>query len=96
MVVKVTNLDDLKILSKLEFAGEQEESIKKDLTKIIGYIKDIEKIDTKGVKPMTHFEEIPNVYREDEVKNCDFSSDLLENAPSKEKNYLCVPKTITN
>jgi len=91
---RLKDIDNLKILSKIELSLDEENIIKEDIDKIITYIKDISKVDTKGVEPMTHFEEVKDVYRDDKVENEDFSSNLLKNAPKSVDDYIIVPKTI--
>ena len=67
--MKVDNklIDKLARLSKLEFDDESKESIKKDLSRMLDFVDQLNELDTEGVEPLIHVNEETNKYREDEV-----------------------------
>ena len=74
-----------------------EEEISKhaeQLEKILGYIKQLEKIDTENVPTTTRAIEVTNAFRKDERKDYLNSDDLLDLAPSREDKFFKVPKII--
>jgi len=72
----------------------KESSLKKQLEKILEYIRQLEKIDTDNVPCTTRAIEVVNVFRKDEKKNSDCNEELLELGPSREDKYFKVPKII--
>jgi aspartyl-tRNA(Asn)/glutamyl-tRNA(Gln) amidotransferase subunit C len=73
-------------LARIEFDDWEIESMRKDLSSILGYIEKLQEIDIDKVEPTTHSIELKNVFRRDVAK--DFSRDLIESAPEKEKRHI--------
>jgi aspartyl-tRNA(Asn)/glutamyl-tRNA(Gln) amidotransferase subunit C len=65
-----------------------------EMNKILGWMKQLDEVDTKGVEPLIHISEEQNVLREDEPKNTLSHKEALHNAPKKDSNYFRVPKVI--
>lgn len=82
------------ILAKLELSGEEKESAKADMEKMLDYIDILNELDTDMAEPMSHVFPIHNVFREDAVSQADGSEDTLANAPLKKNKCFKVPKTI--
>ncbi len=82
-------------LSRIHCSEEEEASLLKDLQAILGYIDQLNEIDTESVPPCNHvLEGICNVMRDDEV-NEPLSRELfLENAPAKIGGMIRVPPVI--
>lgn len=94
--MEITNelVDKLAHLSKLSFNIVEKESIKTDLSKMIGFIEQLQKIDTTGVEPLLHMSNAINVLRKDEIDGSISKEDGLLNAPQTDGNYFMVPKVI--
>ena len=81
-------------LARLELNDGEINSHAEQLEKILGYIEQLEKIDTDDVPCTTRAIEVINVFRKDEKKNFDCTEELLELGPSREDEYFKVPKII--
>lgn len=93
------NVDDALIeklanLSRLEFAEEEKEDIKKDLEKMIGFIDKLDELDTTGVEPLLHMSSNINIFRKDEVQGELKREDVFKNAPLHDGEFFKVPKVI--
>ncbi len=66
-----------------EFKGEELESIKGDMEKIIGFMDKLSEVDTEDVEPLIFMNEKVNVLREDKVDQTLTKEDALLNAPKK-------------
>ena len=95
-MTKITKDEVKKVanLARLELNENEINNHAEQLEKILEYIKQLEKIDTKDVPCTTRAIEVINVFRKDENKNFDCSEELLELAPSSEDKYFKVPKII--
>lgn len=82
------------ILAKLELSGEEKESAKADMEKMLDYIDILNELDTEGAEPLSHVFPVYNVFREDVASQEDGSEDTLANAPVKKDNSFKVPRTI--
>ena len=95
-MTKITK-DEVKKVSQLARLELNEDEISKhaeQLEKILGYIKQLEKIDTENVPTTTRAIEVTNAFRKDERKDYLDSDDLLDLAPSREDKFFKVPKII--
>ncbi|MEN3033625.1 MAG: Asp-tRNA(Asn)/Glu-tRNA(Gln) amidotransferase subunit GatC [Aquificaceae bacterium] len=64
-------------LAKLELSQEQENELKKDLERIISFVKALEEIDTENVEPFFAFEKLENL-REDTVERFELDRRFLK------------------
>ena len=94
---KITKEEVQKVayLARLELNEDEITSHAEQLEKILGYIKQLEKIDTDNVPCTTRAIEVINVFRKDIKKNSDCKEELLELGPSREDKYFKVPKIIS-
>ena len=91
------DLDTLKKLGKLSRIPIDESGSKKlmeDLNKIIGFIEQLNEVDTDNVSPLSSVTGHNLPIREDVVNDGNKNNDILENAPENKSGYFVVPKVI--
>lgn len=81
-------------LARLEFEEQELEKFTQQLGKILDYIEKLNKLDTSGVEPTSHVQELSTLLREDKVDPWLTNDEALENAPSGEEGFFSVPKVI--
>lgn len=92
-------LDHLFALSRIESERDpkKREKLKKDLSKILDYFKELESVDTTNIEPLFGGSFLTNVYRKDENQNLSpeekarIRENCVNNFPVKEHGYLRVP-----
>lgn len=94
MEITTQTVDKLSNLAQLQFSETEKESIKTDLNKMIGFIEQLEKIDTTDIEPLLHISDAVNVLREDTIAGSISREDALLNAPSTDGQFFTVPKVI--
>lgn len=82
------------ILAKLELSVEEKEAAKKDMSRMLDYIDQLNDLDTEGVEPMSQVVPLNNVFREDVVEHGDDRDRILSNAPECIGGAFKVPKTV--
>lgn len=87
-------IDYVAILAKLELSGEEKETAKKDMDRMLDYIDKMNELDTTGVEPLSHLFQVDNVFREDVVTGGDDRDRILKNAPEQKDGAFKVPKTV--
>ncbi len=90
--------EDVRKVSKLARLDIPEESIQtyaNQLEKILEYIAQLQKVDTKNVLPTTRAVEVVNVLREDFVQTSKIKEDILDLAPEREGKFYRVPKILS-
>ena len=88
-------IDKLCFLAKLEYDAKGKEEIKKDLSRILGFIGKLDELETSNVEPLIFMTDEVNVLRHDENIETVTKAEALKNAPSKDSDYFKVPKVLS-
>ena len=81
-------------LSRIFLSENEKENLCADLEKILGYVSQLEKVDTEKVEPTYHVLPLKNAFRKDKVKQSFPKEAILKNAPDKKGDFFKVPKII--
>ena len=81
-------------LARLKLDNNEVKHHAKQIEKILDYINQLEKIDTKGVPSTTRAIEVINVLRSDANNKFENREELLNLAPARENDFFKVPKII--
>ena len=84
-------LEHLAKLARIELDPKEEEKLLKDLGSILDYFKELQKLDTANVEPMTGGTDLRNVFREDGERENTNRGAGMEAFPEKKDGYLKVP-----
>lgn len=83
-------------LARLELPDDQISTFTTQLEKILGYVAQLEQVDTDGVPPTTRAVEVVNVTRDDDVTATPVRENLLDLAPQREGDFFRVPKILAD
>ena len=89
--------DTVKHISKLARISLDEKNIdnlSKDLTSIMKFIENLNKINTDKIEPLTSIINASLKSRKDEVKDGKIRDQILKNSPEKNEEFFVVPKVI--
>ena len=82
-------------LSSLQLSDQEVGSLQVDLENIVGYIKQLDELDTAGVEPTYQVTDLQNVWRQDAVDNYGMdTATLLALAPATASDQIKVPKVL--
>jgi len=81
-------------LSRIDLSEEEITLFSDQLSRIIEYINQLDRLDTAAVAPLAQAVEVPNVLREDEVRDSLPTGDALANAPEKTSTHFKVPAVL--
>ena len=95
MSVSIHDVEKIASLSRLVLTPEEAEKFAGQLNLILDYVSTLNQLDTSDVEPMSHPNEIINVFREDVIEPSLSVEDALKNAPQKTGNYFKVPKVVS-
>ena len=88
-------IDHLAELSNFSLTDEEKDSLGEDLGNSIGYISQLDELDTDNVEPTYQVFEMENVWRGDEIKPQEADREALLNlAPAEQDNQIKVPKVL--
>ncbi len=77
-------------VARLELTEDEIDKFTKQLKVILEAFRELDDVDTEGVEPSFHPQELSNVLREDEVTS--WSWDPLENTEHREGRYFKGPR----
>ena len=89
--------DTVKHISKLARISLDEkkvDSLSKDLTSIMKFIENLNKLNTDKTNPLTSIINASLKSRKDEVKDGKIRDQILKNSPEKNEEFFVVPKVI--
>jgi aspartyl-tRNA(Asn)/glutamyl-tRNA(Gln) amidotransferase subunit C len=81
-------------LARIKEPEERLEPLARELSAILGWIEQLNEVDTSDVVPMTSVAAMQLAWREDEVHDGDRRDDILANAPERDGGYFVVPKVV--
>ena len=90
-------LDDVKriaYLARIEVQPQEAEQVLAQLTGIFRLIGEMQAVDTDGVEPMSHAQDVMLRLRDDEVTEVDQRALFQSIAPQVESGLYLVPKVI--
>ena len=76
-------------------SDDEAAAMQTDLTQILGYVEQLQGVDTDGVEPTYQAHSLETVTRPDEIIDYDVSQEeLLKNAPKHDKSSVVVPRVL--
>lgn len=81
-------------LARIKVEEDALEPLAGELNNILGWIEQLDEVDTDGVAPMTSVVAAEAYQRPDEVTDGDRVDAVLSNAPEEAEHFFVVPKVI--
>ena len=93
------SVDDVRKVAKLARLNLPEDKITtytEQLESILGYVSQLEQVDTTGVPETTRAVEVTNVTRKDGIDPTPVREEILNQAPQREGDFFRVPKILAD
>ena len=87
---KLINIEHVAKLANLKLTDEEKKTFEPQLTEIIGYISQLEKVDTENIESIGHITGLENVTRKDKAAPSLSQEDALANAPKIHNGFFEV------
>ena len=81
-------------LARIKITDGEAQSLQKELSGILDWVKQLDEVDTKSVEPMTRVVPQDLPLRTDEVTDGEIADVVVANAPISEDNFYVVPKVV--
>ncbi len=81
-------------LARIEIGEEEAKSTLQQLSGILGLIEEMQAVDTAGIEPMSHSQDLTQRLRDDAVAETDQRALFQSIAPAVENGLYLVPKVI--
>ena len=81
-------------LARIRVDEAEVEALRTDLNAILGWIEQLDEVNTEGVEPLTGGTRMALRLREDAVSDGGVAEAVLANAPDRNGDYFGVPKVV--
>ncbi|MEO5373218.1 MAG: Asp-tRNA(Asn)/Glu-tRNA(Gln) amidotransferase subunit GatC [Alphaproteobacteria bacterium] len=85
---------NIAFLARIEVPDEALEPLAAELSSIIGWIEQLQEVDTRGVEPMASVAAMSLHWRDDVVSDGAMPEKILANAPETTEGFFTVPKVV--
>ncbi len=94
--VSSKEVERIAALAKINLTEQEKEKFSKELSDILGYIEQLQEVDTENVKPVAQISSMVNVFRKDAARNCDEEGirTMIKNFPDRESRFVKVKKIL--
>lgn len=94
MALNIPDIKRIAHLARIEINDAEAEKTLSKLTGILTLIEEMQAVDTQGIVPMSHSQDVVQRLRDDQVTAQNQRELFQENAPSVEGGLYLVPKVI--
>ena len=94
MTLSIADVHRIAHLARIEIDAGQADEVRAKLDAIFAMINELSAVDTTGVEPMAHAQDVTLALRDDAVTETDESARYQRIAPSVEDGLYLVPKVI--
>ena len=81
-------------LARIRVSEEELEGLAAEMEKIIGWVKQLDEVNTDDVPPMASVVNVDLPWRDDKVTDGECRDKVLANAPEKAEGFFSVPKVL--
>jgi len=92
--ITLAEVEHVARLARLDLTPEEKERMRSQLDAILGYVEQLQRVDTAGVEPTAHVLPLANVMRDDEVRPSYPVEAMLANAPEPQDGQFRVPRIL--
>ena len=94
MSLSPEDVSRIALLSRIELSAAELETTRDQLNGILGFIEQLQAVDTTGIEPMAHAVDVVQRLRPDVVTEIDRRDDFQTVAPETEAGLYLVPRVV--
>ena len=94
MKISRAEVEHVSRLARLALKDEELDALTDDMDAILGYVEQLNELDTDNITPTAHAVPMDNAFREDQVKASFPIEKVLANAPDATKDAFRVKRVI--
>jgi len=92
--ISTAEVEHIAKLARIELSEQDKKTFSAQLTEILEYVRKLNEVDTKNVKPTAHITDLKNIMRHDEAKACQKPAKLIKAAPENKDGCVKVRKVL--
>ena len=93
-LVDIPTINKIARLSRLDIPEKAKDNLIKDLNNILGFVAQLNEVDTSSIEPLASVTGHKLPLRSDEVTDGNIEDLVLHNAPEQSSGFFVVPKVI--
>lgn len=94
MSLDTSTVRTIAFLARIRVKDEELEPMARELSDLLGWVEQLNEVDTSSVEPMTSVAEMTLPRRRDAVTDGGKPEGVLANAPESEDGFFTVPKVV--
>lgn len=94
MALNTSDIKRIAHLARIQISDAEADKTLSKLSGILSLIEEMQAVDTQGIEPMSHSQDVVQRLREDQVTEENQRELFQENAPSVQDGLFLVPKVI--
>ena len=94
LIVDIPTINKIARLSRLNIPEASKQNLTNDLNNILGFVAQLDKVNTSDVKPLASVTGHKLPLRSDKVTDGNIEDLVLKNAPESSSGFFVVPKVI--
>ena len=94
MSLQKEDVEKIAHLARLQISESEIDGYARQLSNILAFVEQMNEVDTDGVEPMAHPQDLAARLRPDQVTETDQRDAFQQNAPCVENGLYLVPKVI--
>lgn len=94
MSLSRADVEKVSLLGRLKLSEAELDTMTEQLGRIVGYIEQLNELDTTNVEPMAHAIELHNIFAEDVIQPSLPREAALANAPKRDSECYRVPAVL--
>ena len=94
VIVDIPTVNKIARLSRLNIPDASKQNLTNDLNNILGFVAQLDEVDTSDVKPLASVTGHKLPLRSDKVTEGNIEDLVLKNAPESSSGFFVVPKVI--
>jgi aspartyl-tRNA(Asn)/glutamyl-tRNA(Gln) amidotransferase subunit C len=94
MALDKATVGRIAVLARIRVPEEELEGLAAEMEKIIGWVKQLDEVNTDDVPPMASVVNVDLPWRDDKVTDGDCRDKVLANAPERAEGFFTVPKVL--
>ena len=88
------DVEKVSLLGRLLLSDQELDTMTSQLTRVVGYVEQLNEVNTDGVQPMAHAVEMHDVFRDDVLRPSLPREAALANAPKRDSECYRVPAVL--
>ncbi len=94
MALSKNDVAKVGLLARLALSDAELDTMTRELSSIVGFVGQLEKIDTSAVEPLAHPLDTQNVFREDVPRPSLSTAEALQSSPRHDGECFLVPAVL--